>query len=211
MAQFGKEVSSQKKSSDGNVYWLDGLAQFTSTNVKPLASVDVAVIGSGYTGLNAAIVTARAGRSTQVIDQHMPGWGCSTRNGGQISSSIKPTLAAMTRKYGANQAIAIRNEGYKSLDWIDHFITTEKIDCHYKKCGRFHAAHTPKHFDALVHDTQKLGEEEGVEFRIVPQNEQHKELGTDSYFGGVILTDNASLDPAKYYSGLLSIAKLAGA
>ena len=93
MSKFGSEASLQSKSTDGNVYWLDGLAPFTSTKAEPLKSVDVAVIGSGYTGLHAAIVTARAGRSTQVIDKHMPGWGCSTRNGGQISSSIKPTLA----------------------------------------------------------------------------------------------------------------------
>ena len=211
MSKFGNEASSQSKSTDGNVYWLDGLAPFTSTKAEPLRSVDVAVIGSGYTGLHAAIVTARAGRSTQVIDKHMPGWGCSTRNGGQISSSIKPTLATLTRQYGANHAMAIRDEGYKSLDWIDTFITSENIQCHYKKCGRFHAAHTPTHFNELVRETQKLGKEEGVEFKIVPRNEQHKELGTDSYFGGVMLTNHASLDPAKYYLGLLSKAKLAGA
>ena len=211
MLQFGKWAPSHSASDDGHVYWHDGLAPLTSTSAVPLASVDVAVIGSGYTGLHAAIVTARTGRSTQVIDKHMPGWGCSTRNGGQISPSIKPTLATMTRKYGANQAMAIREEGYKSLDWIDNFINREKIDCHYKKCGRFQAAHTPAHFDALVRDTQKLGKEEGVEFKIVPRDDQRKELGTDSYFGGVMLKNHASLDPAKYYAGLLKKAKLAGA
>ncbi|MEL7046873.1 MAG: FAD-binding oxidoreductase, partial [Pseudomonadota bacterium] len=62
---------------------------------------DVVVIGSGYTGLNAAIETARAGRSTLVIDAETPGWGCSTRNGGQISTSVKPSLASLTSKYGS--------------------------------------------------------------------------------------------------------------
>ncbi len=211
MLRIGKWAPSHGESDEGHVYWHDGLAPLISTRAVPLESVEVAVIGSGYTGLHAAIVTARAGRSTQVIDKHMPGWGCSTRNGGQISPSIKPTLATMTRKYGANQAMAIRDEGYKSLDWIDNFITREKIDCHFKKCGRFQAAHTPAHFDALVRDTQKLGKEEGVEFKIVPRDDQRKELGTDSYYGGVMLTNHASLDPAKYYVGLLKKAKLAGA
>ena len=211
MLRISKWAPSHGGSDEGHVYWHDGLAPLTSTRAVPLESVEVAVIGSGYTGLHAAIVTARAGRSTQVIDKHMPGWGCSTRNGGQISPSIKPTLATMTRRYGAKQAMAIRDEGYKSLNWIDNFITREKIDCHFKKCGKFQAAHTPAHFDALVHDTQKLGEEEGVEFKIVPRDDQRKELGTDSYFGGVMLTNHASLDPAKYYVGLLKKAKLAGA
>ena len=68
MSQFCREVSSRGNDGDGKVYWLDGLAPFTETKMQPLKSVDVAVIGSGYTGLHAAIVTARAGRITQVID-----------------------------------------------------------------------------------------------------------------------------------------------
>ena len=72
MLQFGKWAPSHSASDDGHVYWHDGLAPLTSTSAVPLASVDVAVIGSGYTGLHAAIVTARTGRSTQVIDQRLP-------------------------------------------------------------------------------------------------------------------------------------------
>ncbi|MDE0208734.1 MAG: FAD-dependent oxidoreductase, partial [Boseongicola sp.] len=44
-------------------------------------SIDVAVVGSGYTGLNSAVVTARGGRSTLVLDAYDAGFGCSTRNG----------------------------------------------------------------------------------------------------------------------------------
>ena len=75
MLRIGKWAPSHGESDEGHVYWHDGLAPLTSTRAVPLASVDVAVIGSGYTGLHAAIVTARAGRSTQVLDKHMPGWG----------------------------------------------------------------------------------------------------------------------------------------
>ncbi|MEM9898922.1 MAG: FAD-dependent oxidoreductase, partial [Pseudomonadota bacterium] len=64
------------------------------------SSVDVAIVGSGYTGLNAAIQTARAGRTTFVFDAEDAGFGCSTRNGGQISTSIKPSFGELSRKYG---------------------------------------------------------------------------------------------------------------
>ena len=49
------------------------------------------IVGSGYTGINAAIETARGGRQTLVLDAEEPGWGCSTRNGGQISTSSSYT------------------------------------------------------------------------------------------------------------------------
>src|SRR3546814_16340075 len=53
-------------------------------------TVDVAVIGSGYTGLCAALEVARGGRSTLVLDAEAAGWGRSSRTGGQSSTSIKP-------------------------------------------------------------------------------------------------------------------------
>ena len=197
-------------SGANKVYWHEGIAPLTPTSTTPMTAVDVLVIGAGYTGLHAGIATARAGRLTQIVDMRELGWGCSTRNGGQISPSIKPSRAALTRRHGAERALAIRDEGYRSLEWIGSFIESERISCNYQRCGRFHAAHTPAHFNALVRDTERLGREEGVPFEIVSRDDQHKELGTNAYFGGVVLKQHASLDPAKYYSGLLDIAKRAG-
>ncbi len=199
-----------KKQAAGNVYWHEGLGALAPTIEVPMNKVDVAVIGAGYTGLQVAIATARAGRLTQVIDMHELGWGCSTRNGGQISPSIKPSLSVLARRHGAEKASAIRKEGYRSLDWIGSFITKERIFCDYQRCGRFHAAHTPAHFDTLVSDTRKLAREEGLNFEIISRDTQHSELGTDAYFGGVVLKQHASLNPAKYYRGLLALASKVG-
>ena len=210
MSKQVEKARQKRNTGAGNVYWHDGIAALTSTVSVPMNKVDVAVIGAGYTGLQAAIATARAGRSTQIIDMRELGWGCSTRNGGQISPSIKPALSTLARRHGVDRAKAIRDEGYRSLEWIGAFIEAEGIQCDYQRCGRLHAAHTPAHFDALVRDTEKLGRDEGVPFDVVPRNDQHAELGTDAYFGGVVLKQHASVDPAKYYSGLLDLAKKAG-
>ena len=96
-------------------------------------SVDVLVIGAGYTGLHAALQTARGGRSTWVIDAEDAGWGCSSRNGGQISTSIKPSYDALSKQHGSKKAFEILKEGQNSLDWIQHFVESEKIDCDSKK------------------------------------------------------------------------------
>ena len=48
------------------------------------SEADVVVIGSGYTGLHAALETARNGLSTLVLDADALGAGCSSRNGGQV-------------------------------------------------------------------------------------------------------------------------------
>ena len=80
-------------------YWWDQLAAppdaLSQTELPQEA--DVVVIGSGYTGLHAALQMARGGRSTVVLEAEDVGWGCSTRNGGQISVSIKGNLAALSK------------------------------------------------------------------------------------------------------------------
>ena len=62
------------------------------------------IIGSGYTGLNSALETTRGGTDTLVIDAHTAGWGCSSRNGGQISGEVKPDYHELAKKYGADKA-----------------------------------------------------------------------------------------------------------
>ena len=56
------------------------------------------VIGAGYTGLAAARETAAAGRSTLVLDGGALGAGCSSRNGGQVAYSIKPSFNALQKQ-----------------------------------------------------------------------------------------------------------------
>ncbi|MFN4170529.1 MAG: NAD(P)/FAD-dependent oxidoreductase [Pseudorhodobacter sp.] len=192
-------------------YWHDGLGPAPAMSARAPAQADVVVIGSGYTGLNAALVTARAGRSAVVLDAGDAGFGCSTRNGGQISTSIKPSLAKLTARFGAERARTIRGEGETALRWIAEFTGTEGIDCDFRHAGRFHAAHTPEQYETLVRDADRMQREEGIESHAVPRAEQRSELGSDAYFGGVVFSKHCSLHPGKYHRGLLTRVLDAGA
>lgn len=173
--------------------------------------VDVAIVGSGYTGLNAALQTARGGRSTLVFDAEDAGWGCSSRNGGQISTSVKPSLGELTRRHGADKARAIHQDGHNALKWIGDFVAAEEIDCDFNMVGRFHAAHNEPAFRRLAAaaENEPVGFETGA--WVVPRAEQRAELGTDAYFGGVVYPRHASLDPGRYHQGLFERTLEAGA
>lgn len=190
--------------------WLDDLPGWSAEQAALPTSVDVLVVGAGYTGLNAAIEISRSGLSTVVMDAGYPGYGCSTRNGGQVSTSVKPSLNALIGKVGEARAHAIRDEGKRALQWIETRINDEGIDCDFRRCGRFHAAHTPAHYVELQREAEMLAKE-GIPTVEVPQTEQWRELGTDAYFGGLVFPEHASLHPAKYHAGLLQSAVLAGA
>ena len=192
-------------------YWLDGLGPPPELPDTPPRKVDALIVGAGYTGLNAAIQIARGGRETLVLDAEYPGFGCSTRNGGQISTSVKPSLEKLAARFGIEKARGIRGEGVKALDWIDRFIAGEDLDCDFRRSGRFHAAHTPRHYENLARDAEKMRTGEGIESFAVPRGEQRRELGTDAYFGGVVFPGHRSLHPGKYHRGLLRLALGAGA
>lgn len=192
-------------------YWHDQLGPAPQLAPDLPGEVDVLVVGSGYTGLHAAITTQRAGRSTLVLEAEDPGYGCSTRNGGQISTSVKPSLAKLAKVYGLERARAIRGVGVDALDYIFDFVTTEGIDCDLRRVGRYHAAHTPKHYEELVRDADTMRRDEGIESHPVPRAEQHTELGTDAYYGGIVFPRHAAIHPALYHRGLLNLALAAGA
>jgi glycine/D-amino acid oxidase-like deaminating enzyme len=192
-------------------YWWETTPRPALPTLPAPAEVDVAVIGSGYTGLQAALQTARGGRQTAVFDAEDAGWGCSSRNGGQVSTSVKPTLDTLTRRHGPQKAQDILAEGRQSLAYLGEFVQREGIDCSFGVVGRFHAAHNEAQFRQLARKVERRAPGPGVDAYLVPRSEQRAEIGTDSYHGGVVYTRHASVDPARYHQGLLQRVQAAGA
>ncbi len=198
-------------------YWWDRTPLVAKSSL-PLADsvnsdtvVDVLVIGAGYTGLHAAIQTARAGMSTVVLDAEAAGYGCSTRNGGQISTSIKYGYKALSQKFDDATAKDILATGQASLDYIGEFIRTENIDCHYQTCGRFHGAHSANAFQTLRKEIDAYNPVFDNQAYMVSEQDQRNYLGTDAYFGGAMFPTFASVDPGRYHQGCLAVAQKAGA
>jgi len=192
-------------------YWLDQVQPFLG-DAEPLPpAADVVVIGSGYTGLCSAIQTARGGKTTAILEAGDPGQGCSTRNGAHISTSIKPSLEVLTKRYGAERASAIRAEGRRSLDWIRDFISSEGIDCDFRRSGRFHGAHSPGMYERIARSAEREQRDEGTDCFAVARSEQRAEIGSDFYHGGVVFPHVATLHPGQFHRGLLQRALDAGA
>lgn len=192
-------------------YWWDiSPAPLPGAQALP-AQADVAIIGSGYTGICAAIQTARGGRDTVVLEADRLGWGCSSRNGGQVSNLLKPKLSVLARRYGADRAHRILREGHNSLDFVRDLIAQENIDCDVRLNGKFRAAHNPAQYEAMArkyaHQTKGLE----IEAHMVPRSEQRNEIGTDAYYGGAVLKQHFAMNPAKYHDGLLRRAEQSGA
>lgn len=192
-------------------FWWQGAPRPEPGNSALPARVDVAVVGSGYTGLHAAIQTARGGRSTLVLDAEAAGFGCSSRNGGQVSSSIKPSFEELARRTDRDGAFRMRAEGLAALEFTADFIEREHLQCRFERVGRFHAAHNPARYEALARAIADQPKGLEVEAYMVPRAEQSTEIGTDAYHGGCVYPRHAALDPGLYHLELLRLARAAGA
>ena len=191
-------------------YWWDAAPRTTSIQ-NPRAACDVAIVGSGFTGLSAALTLVRQGRSVVVLERNEPGFGASTRNGGQIGSgNQKFRVKRLIDLRGRKKAEALLREGVQMLDYIAFLVAAENIDCHFVRCGRFRAAVRPEHYDAMARDMEDLRKLVGVESFMVPRAEQNSEIGSDSFFGGSVLPADASLHPGLYHAGLMRRIEEAG-
>ena len=64
---------------------------------------DVAIVGAGFTGLNAAIGLAEAGHSVCVLDAKHLGFGASGRSGGQVNMGLNLGPSELIKLYGREQ------------------------------------------------------------------------------------------------------------
>ena len=174
------------------------------------ARCDVAIVGSGITGLSAAITLARAGRGALVLEAGALGQGASTRNAGFVGRTLKHRFSKLIDRVGLEQAIRTYGEMQAAFDSVARMIKEESIDCGFAARGRFIPAPSPAHYELLAREFEAQARHLGVDFFMVPKDEQHRELGSDRYYGGAVVTDLAGLHPGLYHAGLLRIAEAAG-
>ena len=191
-------------------FWLEDAPLRAPVAASLPKQADLVIVGSGYTGLSAAVQAARGGMSVLVLEKGPIGAGCSTRNGGQVSSSIKPELDKLAGRHGEDLARRIRAEGYAALTHIESMIAAEGIDCDWRKTGRYIAAHSPKQFQGLEQWAEARHRAGEPEVTLIPQADQQRELGSDRYFGGAVSPFNGAVHPAKLHAALLAVAEGAG-
>jgi glycine/D-amino acid oxidase-like deaminating enzyme len=190
--------------------WLEKAAMPPLTAQPPPGRVDVLVIGAGYTGLAAARETAAAGRRTLVLDAGPLGTGCSSRNGGQVAYSIKPSFNSLQAKFGSDVAFGICREGLDAVAYL-RSLATQHVDCNWREDGCFFGAHTAKHFEQMAWDAQNQPRGLEQEISIVRRADQHLEIASEFYHGGCVYHDDASVDPARLLLSLLRLAQDSGA
>jgi glycine/D-amino acid oxidase-like deaminating enzyme len=173
-------------------------------------ATDVVVIGGGYAGISAARELARRDVAVTLLEAHTLGWGASTRNGGIVHSGYKWSAGELIKKYGAETGKALYQETLDSYQLVKRLIADEAIDCEFREVGHLELAYAPSHVPELEHARQGLATV-GVTSSVLPRERIREEIGTDAYFGALVVEGSGLLHPGKYFAGLAEATARAGA
>ncbi len=191
-------------------FWHEAAPPEDPSGAELPARCDAAIIGSGFTGLSAALTLAEAGRDVVVVESGPPGAGASTRNGGMIGWGHRVDLASLSKRYGAENARAILAEARMSLDFTTGLIERLGEDVRYRRTGRFLGASSQAKFEDLKRWAETEAPQLGMEVEVVSQERQHEHIATGLYKGGLHFRQHGGLHPALFHRALLNAARAAG-
>jgi glycine/D-amino acid oxidase-like deaminating enzyme len=177
-------------------------------------SCDVAIVGGGYTGLNAAKHLAENGIKVCVCEAGHIGWGASGRNGGFCANpSTKQSLEKIVKKYGAEDARAVYSVQREAIEQVRAFYTDSGLKTHTPQDNAELAlAHSPYQLKEMRKENRLYKDVLGVDINMISKDELI-ELGANSpsFYGGCIMPWGFGLHPLNYLRALADTAINTGA
>ena len=192
-------------------FWQASMPELPDRSGRSLPqAADVVVVGGGYTGINAARELAKRGAAVTLVEARNLGFGASTRNGGIVHPGYKWGPKALVRRYGPDTGRQLYQETLDGYATVKRLIAEEAIDCDFREVGHLELAYAPSHIKELHHAQESLATM-GVNATIVPQDRIREEIGSNAYFGALVVPNSALVHPGRYFAGLVHAAERAGA
>jgi glycine/D-amino acid oxidase-like deaminating enzyme/nitrite reductase/ring-hydroxylating ferredoxin subunit len=165
--------------------------------------VDVAVIGAGITGMTAALLLARGGRSVAVIDQHIVAGGSTGHSTAKITSQHGLTYARLRLTHGRGAARTYGQAMEAAKERIEAF-AGEGIDCAFRRRSAYLYGSASWQRPLLEREAEAAAQA-GLPAELV----ETTPLPFDVH-GAVRFDDQAEFDPAAYVRGLARLVAEAG-
>ena len=183
--------------------WLEGVAR-PHIDTGPLpGKADIVIIGSGYTGLAAALELKRLGANPVIVDSGAAGCGTSTRNTGVLMPfpfSCR-RFAALFGDSLAGELVKLYVDAYH--DCIDT-ITSRGYECDLDRRGQLRPAHSPAALDELEREYELISRHLDTEVRFLGRDELEEEIPGQRLWVGARLNPRLqSLNGAKLHACLL--------
>ena len=173
-------------------------------------SVEVAIVGGGYTGLSAALHLAGRGVEACVVERNEIGWGASGRNGGQVNPGLYPDPEAIAATFGEERGMRMLRFASGAPDLVFSLIEKHGITCEAARGGTIRAAFNASGARRVASTLGQL-RDRGLPAEALGQAELAQATGTDRYNSAIFFPQGGKLNPLGYARGLGEAAIGAGA
>ncbi len=177
------------------------------------AQCDVAVIGAGYTGLNAALRLRREyGMDVRVLEAGEPGWGASGRNGGfSCIGCHKRSYGSLIKSYGLDDTRRLHGAMKDAVAWVADLCRTHHIDAWIHEGGEISLAHLPNRWAELEEERGFMARFFGEKLELLDVDAlKAKGLWAPHFHGGIKGDVGFSVHPLNYVRGLARAAVAVG-
>ena len=197
-------------------YWMGTCGPIPEDDGPVTGDIDteVAVIGSGYTGLSCALHLARDhGIEATVLEANGVAWGCSTRNGGQGQiSSGRLKRSQWIERWGLDVARGMHDEVTEGFRLFESLIAEPEVDADPQPGGHYYIAHREKVVPGLETECALLNEKFSYPARMISREEMMAEHVADQEGHGAMWEpDGTCIHAARLAFGYLRLARKAGA
>ena len=196
-------------------YYSASLNQETDYPIlKGEVSVDVVIIGGGFTGVASAVELAERGLKVAIVEAHKIGWGATGRNGGQVTGSLSGD-AAMRKQMRSSLGEEV-DDFIWHLRWRGHAIIKSRVAKYAIQCdlkhGHLHAAMKPVHMAELeAAHAEAVRHGMAGEVTLLDRAGVQRHLASDLYCGALKNSRNMHLHPLNLCIGEAKAAASLGA
>jgi len=185
-------------------FWLDqpGAPEPTAP-LDALTEADLAIVGSGFTGLWAAIQAKeeRPDRDVLLLERDTVAFGASGRNGGFCDASLTHGLPNGIDRF-PDEIATIERLAAESFRGIEETIVRFGIDCDWNPEGEVLVAREP-HEVEWMREGVELGRRFGHDTAFLDHDQVRAELDSPTYLAGMWKRSGcAMVDPARLAWGL---------
>ncbi len=174
-------------------------------------TADVAIIGAGVTGLNAALHLAKGGANVVVLDTNFPGWGASARNGGFCClGGARLEDAKFDKLYGKSARLEWRRFEVLAVEHVAGFLEETQTDVDRHSVGETLLLHRARDAAKLDDYARSVKENYGTLPEVLSKADLEKSGMSAGFHGGLTIPIGFALNPAKYTNALVNAAVSAG-
>lgn len=191
-------------------FWVDDFPRPEGITSELPAETDYLVVGSGLTGLNAALRLAGAGNSVAVVDTGEIAGGASSINGGMVSPDVKAGVDTVYSIYGPQIGHEMWASTVRSVDLVREIATRPGIDALVHDAGMLALGRGAKRLRAFDRQVAWYREKFGVEWEVVDARDISKYVGGEAFNVGLYEPEGFGVHPARLVFGLAREASRAG-